>query len=556
MALNTAESYTSNRLEETVRWHGSVVLHIMKRGYIMLEQNNKKKPKKYAGILAHPTSFPSPYGIGDLGPGAYQFIDFLAASGLNLWQVLPLGHTGFGDSPYQPFSAFAGQPLIIDIDYLKKKKLLIDEDFSAMPDWDPEKIDYGTLIEFKTGLLKKAYERFIDADYTDDMSRDEELMAKFDAFVKNTTWLADYSLFMAGKDAHEGMPWYMWDDSLKKPTARQKTTWKKKLANGIGYYNFLQFLFAEQWQALKTYANDLGISIVGDTPIFLAWDSADVWSNQELFLLDSKGYPIEVAGVPPDYFSATGQLWGNPLYNWKKHTETGYAWWIERIKYQLTVTDFLRIDHFRGFDRYWAVPYGEETAINGEWKPAPGLNFFTQLEANLGYHLPIIAEDLGEIDDSVIELRNKFGLPGMKILQFAFENPNENDFLPHNYTPNCVCYTGTHDNDTTLGWYTHAYEASKDKLRRYYSTDASDICWVMIRACFSSVANMAIVPMQDVLKLDSWARMNTPGVGEGNWAWRFKASDLSKQLSDRLLETSKLYGRYTPIPEKKNSEEK
>lgn len=283
----------------------------------MLEQNNGKKPKKYAGILAHPTSFPSPYGIGDLGPGAYQFIDFLAASGLNLWQVLPLGHTGFGDSPYQPFSAFAGQPLIIDIDYLRKKKLLLDEDFSAMPDWDPEKIDYGTLIEFKTGLLKKAYERFIDADYADDMSGDEDLMAKFDAFVKNTSWLADYSLFMAGKDAHEGMPWYMWDDSLKKPTARQKTAWKKKLADGIGYYNFLQFLFTEQWQGLKTYANDLGISIVGDTPIFLAWDSADVWSNQELFLLDSKGYPIEVAGVPPDYFSATGQLWGNPLYNWK-----------------------------------------------------------------------------------------------------------------------------------------------------------------------------------------------------------------------------------------------
>lgn len=220
----------------------------------MLEQNNGKKPKKYAGILAHPTSFPSPYGIGDLGPGAYQFIDFLAASGLNLWQVLPLGHTGFGDSPYQPFSAFAGQPLIIDIDYLRKKKLLLDEDFSAMPDWDPEKIDYGTLIEFKTGLLKKAYERFIDADYADDMSGDEDLMAKFDAFVKNTSWLADYSLFMAGKDAHEGMPWYMWEDSLKKPTARQKTAWKKKLADGIGYYNFLQFLFTEQWQALKTYA--------------------------------------------------------------------------------------------------------------------------------------------------------------------------------------------------------------------------------------------------------------------------------------------------------------
>ena len=270
-------------------------------------------------------------------------------------------------------------------------------------------------------------------------------------------------------------------------------------------------------------------------------------------MLDSKGYPIEVAGVPPDYFSATGQLWGNPLYNWKKHTETGYAWWIKRIKYQLTLTDFLRIDHFRGFDKYWAVPYGEETAINGEWKPAPGLNFFTQLEANLGYHLPIIAEDLGEIDEPVIELRDKFGLPGMKILQFAFENPDENDFLPHNYTRNCVCYTGTHDNDTTLGWYTKAFETSKDKLRRYYSTDASDICWVMIRACFSSVANMAIVPMQDVLKLDSWARMNTPGIGEGNWAWRFQSCDLTKEISDRLLETAKLYGRYTPVPEKKEN---
>lgn len=269
-----------------------------------------------------------------------------------------------------------------------------------------------------------------------------------------------------------------------------------------------------------------------------------------------KGIPYRGCRCSTRLFLSYRSALGQPSVQLEKHTETGYAWWIERIKYQLTVTDFLRIDHFRGFDRYWAVPYGEETAINGEWKPAPGLNFFTQLEANLGYHLPIIAEDLGEIDDSVIELRDKFGLPGMKILQFAFENPNENDFLPHNYTPNCVCYTGTHDNDTTLGWYTHAYEASKDKLRRYYSTDASDICWVMIRACFSSVANMAIVPMQDVLKLDSWARMNTPGVGEGNWAWRFKASDLSKQLSDRLLETSKLYGRYTPIPEKKNSEEK
>lgn len=509
----------------------------------MLEPACNVKPKRYAGILAHPTSFPSPYGIGDLGPGAYRFIDFLSNSGINLWQVLPLGHTGFGDSPYQPFSAFAGQPLIIDIDYLRDKKLLLDEDFEDMPKWDPKKIEYGDLISFKTGLLKTAYERFIDESYEDEMSSDKELMKSLNSFVKDSTWLSDYSLFMAGKDAHDGLPWYMWEDSLKAPTKRQKTTWKKKLSKEIGYYNFIQFLFNEQWLALKKYANEKGISIVGDTPIFVALDSVDVWSNKELFLLDEKGYPTEVAGVPPDYFSVTGQLWGNPLYNWEKHTDTGYEWWINRIRYQLTITDFLRIDHFRGFDKYWAIPYGEETAVNGEWKTAPGLNFFTQLEANLGYHLPIIAEDLGEIDDSVIQLRDKFELPGMKILQFAFENPNENDFLPHNYTTNCVCYTGTHDNDTTLGWYNKAFEASKDKLRRYYSTDASDICWVMIRACFSSVANMAIVPMQDVLILDSEARMNTPGVAEGNWAWRFEESDLTEKLAERLYETVKLYGR-------------
>ena len=509
----------------------------------MLENNHEKKPKKHAGILAHPTSFPSPYGIGDLGKGAYRFIDFLANSGLNLWQVLPLGHTGFGDSPYQPFSAFAGQPLIIDLDALKEYKLLSEDDFTDMPEWDPIHIDYGTLITFKTKLLKLAYERFTDPDYEDGLSTDEEQMAAFASFKKDSSWLADYSLFMAGKDFHEGMPWYMWEDSLKAPTKRQRTTWEKKLANEIGYYDFIQFLFHTQWMAIKEYANEKNISIIGDAPIFLAWDSADVWSHQELFMLDSKGYPTEVAGVPPDYFSETGQLWGNPLYNWPKHTATGYEWWIERIKYQLTLTDFLRIDHFRGFDRYWAVPYGEETAINGEWKPAPGINFFTQLQANLGYDLPIIAEDLGEIDDSVIELRDKFNLPGMKILQFAFENPEENDFLPHNYTRNCVCYTGTHDNDTTFGWYQKAYEASKDKLRRYFSTDASDICWVMIRACFSSVANMAVVPMQDVLKLDSWARLNTPGVGEGNWAWRFEDKDMDTKLEERLFETAKLYGR-------------
>lgn len=499
--------------------------------------------EKYAGILAHPTSFPGPYGIGDLGYSAYHFIDFLKKSGLNLWQVLPLGHTGFGDSPYQPFSAFAGQPLIISIDHLKEYNLLWDSDFSEMPSWNPVDIDYGTLIAFKTSLLKKAYERFIDPDHADRLSTDPAQMEAYEKFCEEETWLTDYALFMAGKDYHEGAPWYLWEDSLKNPTAAQKKKWIEKLSVEMGYYKFIQFLFHKDWYALKAYANEQGIKIVGDIPIFMSWDSVDVWANKKLFELDSKGYPTKVAGVPPDYFSATGQLWGNPLYKWPQHTKTNYEWWTERLRHQLSLADFVRIDHFRGFDKYWAVPYGEETAINGQWIEAPGVNFFTHLEATLGYDCPIIAEDLGEIDHSVVELRDKFGFPGMKILQFAFENPEENDFLPHNYTRNCVCYTGTHDNDTTLGWYKNCYEASKDKLRRYYSTDAGDICWVMIRSCFSSVANMAIVPMQDILCLDSWARMNTPGVAEGNWSWRFTEEDMTPALEERLFETAKLYGR-------------
>lgn len=498
---------------------------------------------KYAGILAHPTSFPGPYGIGDLGKGAYAFIDFLERSGLNMWQVLPLGHTGFGDSPYQPFSSFAGQPLIISIDDLREAGLLWDEDFCDMPEWDPCEVSYGDVIEFKTGLLKKAFERYCDPDVQDKYSTSEEFKADYEDFCKKVFWLDDYALFMAGKDYFQGMPWYMWEDSLKKPTAKQKAQWMEKLADEVEYFRFIQYLFHKQWYALKAYANEKNIKIVGDMPIFVAWDSVDVWCNKKLFDLDPKGYPKNVAGVPPDYFSATGQLWGNPLYKWSEHTKTGYEWWIDRIRHQLKLADFVRIDHFRGFDKFWAVPYGEETAVNGTWVQAPGVNFFTHLEATLGYHMPIIAEDLGEIDQSVIELRDKFGLPGMKILQFGFENPDENSFLPHNFVRNCVCYTGTHDNDTTLGWYQKCYEQSRDKLRRYYNTDGGDVCWTLIRACFSSVANMAIVPMQDVLCLDSWARLNTPGVAEGNWSWRFLYEDMNPQLEARLYETAKLYGR-------------
>ncbi len=499
--------------------------------------------EKYAGILVHPTSFPGPYGIGDLGKSAYRFIDFLEKSGLNLWQILPLGHTGFGDSPYQPFSSFAGQPLIIAIDDLIEHKLLTQEDFVDMPTWDPADIDFGTVIEFKTNLLKLAYSRFIDDTIDDTYSTDESLMQEYTHFCEHTPWLSDYSLFMAAKDYNDGAPWYEWPPSLKSPTPLQKAKWMKKFHDAMGYYNFIQFLFSKHWFALKDYANQKGIKIVGDIPIFVALDSVDVWCNKSLFKLDSKGHPTVVAGVPPDYFSATGQLWGNPLYKWSAHTKDGYKWWISRIRHQLSLADFIRIDHFRGFDTYWAVPYGDTTAVNGKWETAPGINFFTTLEATLGYQLPIIAEDLGEINDSVIALRDKFGLPGMKILQFAFENPNENNFLPHNYVRNCVCYTGTHDNNTSLGWYKGAYESSKDKFRRYYNTDGGDVCWTLIRACFSSVANMAIIPMQDVLSLDSWARLNTPGIAQGNWSWRFTDNDLSNQLAARLYETAKLYGR-------------
>lgn len=506
-------------------------------------EENSMEYNRYAGILVHPTSFPGDYGIGDLGSGAYKFVDFLEKSGLTLWQVLPLGHTGFGDSPYQPFSSFAGQPLIIAIDPLREAGLLYDEDFCDMPQWNPQKVEYGKVIEFKTGLLKKAFERYCDSDIEDKFSTDEEFVEAFEQFKDEEQWLDDYSLFMAVKDHFSGMPWYMWENSIKKPTEKQKKDWMEKLSHTVEYFRFIQFLFHKQWFELKEYANEKGIKIIGDIPIFVAWDSVDVWANKKLFDLDSKGYPKTVAGVPPDFFSETGQLWGNPLYKWSEHTKTGYEWWISRLRYQLKLADYVRLDHFRGFDKFWAVPYGEETAANGKWVKAPGINFFTHLEATLGYHMPIIAEDLGYIEPTVLELRDKFGIPGMKVLQFGFENPDENDFLPHNCVRNCVCYTTTHDNDTVLGWYQKCYEQSRDKLRRYYNTDGGDVCWTLIRACFSSVANMAIVPMQDVLCLDSWARYNTPGVGDGNWAWRFKFEDMNEHLEKRLYETAKLYGR-------------
>lgn len=497
-----------------------------------------EKPARLSGVLLHPTSFPSPYGIGELGKAAYEFIDFLEKSGQHLWQTLPLTPTGFGDSPYQSFSAFAGQPLIISLDHLKELGLLEESDLRDCPVGDPSKVDYGTIIPWKTERLRRAFERFLTTS-------DKMLLEEYDAFYKaNQFWVDDYAMFMACKDAHEGRDWLSWEAKYRVPTEAVKKELKKELAREIKYYYFLQFLFSKEWYALKKYANEKGIQIIGDIPIFVSLDSADVWANQKMFQLDSKGYPLAVAGVPPDYFSATGQLWGNPLYDWDAHKKSGYQWWISRVRNQLDLFDYLRIDHFRGFEAYWSVPYGEETAINGKWKIGPRESLFHAIEKALGKDLPIIAEDLGVITPEVEKLRDQFHFPGMKVLQFGFESQEESAFLPHQFTTtNCICYTGTHDNDTTVGWYETAPEYARDKVRRYMNTDGSSIHFDFIRTCLGSIATFAIFPLQDVLGIGKSGRMNTPGVAMDNWAWRYQRNQLQDDLAERLAVITRLYGR-------------
>lgn len=496
-----------------------------------------KKLKRKSGVLLHPTSFPGPFGIGDLGPSAYYFINFLQDSHQSLWQVLPLGPTGYGDSPYQSFSSFAGQPLIISIDQLSEWKLLTPADITYR-NWEEVCVNYGELIPYKIEMLKKAFDNFTL------LADDSPLKKEYDVFVaENKHWLENYATFMAVKDYHNGVMWTEWEKDIAFPTAASLKKWQEKLKGVIDYYQFLQFAFFKQWYELKEYANKKGIEIIGDIPIFVAFDSADVWANKELFMLDTKGYPTMVAGVPPDYFSATGQLWGNPLYDWKKHKAQGYKWWTARVSQNLKLYDYLRIDHFRGFAEFWAIPYGNETAIDGKWLPGPSSELFKAFQKELGNDVPIIAEDLGLITPDVEELRDEFHLPGMKILQFAFENLAENGDLPHYYSYNSVCYTGTHDNDTTLGWYEKLPEVSKDKVRRYLNTDANAICWDFIRLCFGTVSKMAIVPLQDILSFGSFSRMNTPGCAAGNWQWRYTSEMLHSELAERLADVTKLYGR-------------
>jgi 4-alpha-glucanotransferase len=497
--------------------------------------------KRVSGILLHPTSLPGPYGIGDLGPPAYRFVDFVADSGVNLWQVLPLGPTGFGDSPYQCFSAFAGNTYLISPDELIGDGLLDAGDLLDKPEFNPAKVDFGTLIPWKLGLLELAFQRF--SSHPDTPLR--EALAVFRA--ENAEWLDDYALFMALKEAHGGGAWDGWPLELRKRDKKALARARQAHADRIARHIFYQFLFFRQWWALRAHANERGIQIIGDIPIFVAYDSADVWSHPELFFLDEADRPTVVAGVPPDLFSATGQLWGNPLYNWEIHKQDGYRWWLERVRATLGVVDLIRLDHFRGFAGYWEIPAGNETAEFGRWVASPGTDFFDTLMTNLtgrfgAKDLPIIAEDLGVITSDVVELRERYHLPGMRILQFAFSGP-DNPFLPHHYVPNCVAYTGTHDNDTARGWFEASTEEERSFALRYLGTDGSQFAADLIRSIWSSAAVFAIAPMQDFLNLGTEARMNYPSKLGGNWEWRMREEDLSESLLKRLLELNYLYSR-------------
>ncbi len=480
------------------------------------------------------SSLPSRFGIGGFSKEAYDFVDFLAASGQSLWQILPLGPTGYGDSPYQSFSTFAGSPYYISLDALIEEGLLTEEECASVDFGnDTKRVDYEKIYYTRFELLRKAFER---ANRSDD--------ADYSAFVKeNELWLKDYAMYMAVKDSLGGVSWIEWDEEirLRKPKAMKK--YEKELADDIAFYSYQQYLFSKHWSALKEYANKKGIQIVGDIPIYVAFDSADTWAKPELFQLDQKNVPTAVAGCPPDAFSATGQLWGNPLYRWDYHEETGFAWWMQRLAHCFDIYDIVRIDHFRGFDEYWAVPYGDETAENGEWKPGPGYKLFEVMKKTLG-NRAVIAEDLGFLTPSVLKLVKKTGYPGMKILQFAFDATGESDYLPHKYPNNCVVYTGTHDNDTVNGWLATLNKKDLAFVKKYVNVKRTpELCETLIRTALGSVADTAIIPMQDYLGLGGEARINTPSTLGGNWEWRMEKDACTEELSKHMLELAWIYGR-------------
>ena len=499
--------------------------------------------KRFAGVLLHPTSLPSEQGIGTLGKSAYELIDFLESTNISYWQICPLGPTGFGDSPYQCFSAFAGNPYLIDLFSLVSTGLLKEEELSPLRTLPRDHVDYARLYGTFFPILEHAYYRF-----KEDPTRLSPY-GNYCAFKKaQEGWLLPYATFQALKSHFLGKAWNQWPSTFQSYKKAKKTPLLEELQEAIEAHCFYQFLFYAQWQNLRTYANKKGIGIIGDLPLFVSLDSADVWTHPEIFTLDENGRPTAVAGVPPDYFSPTGQLWGNPLYNWNFLKKTQYAWWIDRLENNFDLYDVIRLDHFRGFQNYWAVPYGAPNAINGTWEHGPSFDFFRSLKRKFP-NLPLIVEDLGEIDTEVIKLREKTGLPGMAILQFAFGSGSDNFYLPYNLTTNCVVYPGTHDNDTVIGWYESASEKVRDEFRRYSRSPGDDPHWDMIHAAYKSVCNLAIVSMQDIMGLGSEGRMNTPGKIEGNWQWRYTTEQFEEvrvNLTGPLFDLVENAGRKGP----------
>jgi len=491
-----------------------------------------------SGVLLHPTSLPGPYGIGDAGREAHRFVDWLVSAGQSLWQVLPLGPTGYGDSPYQCFSAFAGNPLLTSPDALLADGVLAKEDLASAPRLPAEHVDFGAVITWKRELLERAAVRFARGE-----GGSRGLHAEFEAWRRgHAAWIEDVALFLALKDANGGAPWVEWSEPLRRRDPAALAAARERLAHEVFSHAFRQWAFFRQWDELRAYAAKRGVSIVGDAPIFVAHDSADVWAHPRLFQLGDDGRPTAVAGVPPDYFSETGQLWGNPLYRWDAMAAEGWAWWIERMRATFALVDRVRLDHFIGFTRCWAVPAGAADAREGAFEPGPGAALFRALEGALG-RLPILAEDLGVLTPEVEALRDEFSFPGMKVLQFAFGAEPDNTFLPHHHVPNSVVYTGTHDNDTTMGWWEAATEAERHHARTYLANPLHEPAWDFLRACAASVADTCVVPAQDLLQLGTAARMNFPGRPSGNWSWRLPSGALDGVIASRLQGLVTLFGR-------------
>lgn len=491
------------------------------------------KLERASGILAHPTSFPGPHGVGDMGSGAYEFVDWLALAGQKYWQLMPLSPVGYGDSPYAGLSAFAGNPLLISLDGLALLGLDSGGDSRGFNEYE---VDFSAAAAYKNASLRHAFSSFRERGSTE--LRDQ--LAAFEA--TQSSWLHDFAFFLALKDRFRGVSWQDWpeDVRLREPATLAKL--ERELADAIEFHSFVQFLFRIQWTALKRYANERGVHIIGDIPIYVALDSADVWAHPSQFRLLPDRRPEVVSGVPPDLFTEDGQLWGNPVFDWSVMEADGFQWWIERVSRLKELVDVIRIDHFRGLAAGWVVPAGDETARGGRWERAPGEALFETIERELG-ELPIVVEDLGIITPDVVDLRLELGLQGMKVLQFGFDGDPDNPYLPHNYDRDCVVYTGTHDNQTTIGWFQSLNEVSRQQVQTYLGTDGSDIAWDFIRLAFESVADLAIVPLQDAMRLGDEARMNRPGTAFGNWKWRYLSHQLHDGLARGVRELSGAYGR-------------